>query len=335
MSKVTAIIVNYRTPSLAIQCAEQLLASAIDGIDLSVVVVDGGSGDRSAETLQDWLLMTGPSRVSLLPLAFNGGFGWANNQAIRQALRTASPDYFYLINPDALPNAETLMSLVKCLEGRPNAAVAGSRLLDSAGRVLASAFRFPTARRELQRVASLKLVDKITGTAPLTMATDQICAVDWVTGASCLLRAHALREVGLFDEGFFLYYEEVELMDRLHRAGWACVHVPDSVVTHDGGAATGFGGSPEDGKAPSYWFDSRARYFRLTGGARGHLVADLALGVGTVLRQSRRVVAGQRPIFSELRGAVRCWIGLREFEGNCGTELDRPLGTLPCWTHVS
>ena len=78
-----------------------------------------------------------------------------------------------------------------------------------------------------------------------------------------MLRAEALRETGLFDDGFFLYYEEVELMHRLHGAGWTIRHVPQSRVVHIEGASTGVGAATVEEPLPAYWYQSRRRYFAL------------------------------------------------------------------------
>ena len=102
--------------------------------------------------------------------------------------------------------------------------------------------------------------------------------VDWVTGASFLLRTQALEQCGMFDTGFFLYFEEVELMHRLARHGWKTYHCPESRVVHMAGASTGIvGGKAVTNRAPpDYLFHSRNRYFALTQGKHRALIANLA-----------------------------------------------------------
>jgi N-acetylglucosaminyl-diphospho-decaprenol L-rhamnosyltransferase len=132
--------------------------------------------------------------------------------------------------------------------------------------------------------------------------------VDWVTGASVMLRVEALRQVGLFDEGVFLYHDEVELMWRMRKAGWTVAIEPRSRVWHIGGAATGVhdrevGGSVRP-RVPAYFYRSRARFFGLT---RGRFVATLAFMAwvaGHAVWSARRVLGlarGSKPIERQLR----------------------------------
>jgi N-acetylglucosaminyl-diphospho-decaprenol L-rhamnosyltransferase len=277
-ASVTAIIVNYRTPdlvavNLAALCAERAFVP-----DLNVLVVDGGSGDDSArkidETIrtnqwEDW--------VHLRPLSTNGGFGWANNQAIREALvRDPAPDFLYLVNPDAAVRARAVQRLVEALESDAGAGAAGSRLLDDDGAVLGSAFRFPSAPSEFARGADTGWINRIFGLKPLRIDPSARTRVDWVTGASVMFRSQALKATGVFDEGFFLYFEEVELMHRMHRAGWHVLHEPLSQVVHVGGASTGVGIARQaPRRLPDYWYRSRLRYLSRTRGRLGALLVNL------------------------------------------------------------
>jgi GT2 family glycosyltransferase len=95
-----------------------------------------------------------------------------------------------------------------------------------------------------------------------------------------MFRLAALRDTGLFDDGFFLYFDEVELMHRFRRHGWTVRHVPESRVVHLEGASTGLGESASVSRLPAYWYRSRRRYFALTGGRPSVVGADLALLAG-------------------------------------------------------
>ena len=167
------------------------------------------------------------------------------------------------------------MSLVEELESHPSCAAAGSRLLDKHGRLVPSSFRFPSPGREFVSAAQSETLGRMLRVASTVVNAEDGAEVDWVTGASVMLRTAALHETGLFDDGFFLYFEEVELMHRLHAHGWTVRHVPASVVTHLEGAATG-AGSAGVRPMPSYWYRSRHRYFALTRGPAGVFAANLA-----------------------------------------------------------
>ncbi len=336
--RVTAILVNYRTPDLTVGCLRALAGerAALPGLD--AIVVDGGSGDDSAERLAaalstpefaDW--------VRFVPLAFNGGFGWANNQAIRRALSGAEPpDAVYLVNPDAEPEPGALVRLVETLTTHPEAASAGSLLLSPEGEALGSAFRFPTLAREFLRGANTPALERLMRVPPVMVAGQVPQATDWVTGASVLLRAEALRQVGLFDEGFFLYFEEVELMHRLRRAGWTNRFVPASRVRHVGGASTGVtDGNSAQRRLPDYWFRSRRRFFARAYGPGAARLSALAWIAGFGIwrlrelaglgRQSAHAPAeladlrrnGLAPVALDRQAAIGRW--------------DDPVDRLPAW----
>ncbi len=285
---IAIVIVNYRTAELTLKCVAALAKERKAGLGFDVVVVDGGSGDGSAEILNEQVAAHFSDFCTFLPLAINGGFGWANNQAILPLLQQDHPpDYIYLLNPDALALPGAVLDLVTALDADPRRGAVGSRLLEVNGAVSGSAFRFPSIAREFVRGTRFAAVGRALGIAPVMIERDDPCRVDWLTGASVMFRSAALRDVGLFDDGFFLYFEEVELMWRLARAGWECWHIPSSQVTHIGGAATGVdhGHAQDTGpkRLPDYWFRSRKRYFALTGGRWAALLANIAWLCGDTL----------------------------------------------------
>ena len=297
---VAVVIVNYRTPQLTLRCVEALLAEKALLPGLRAIVVDGGSDDGSAAEIGQAL--AGPQYrdwVSFLPLPINGGFGWANNQAILGLAREQQPpEFIYLLNPDAEVMSGAVGALLSDLAGNPRCAAAGSQLLNAEGCPTASAFRFPSAGREFINAASSEKLGRLLGIRSTVVRSDRSADVDWVTGASVMFRAAALRETGLFDDGFFLYFDEVELMHRLHARGWTVRHVAQSRVRHLEAASTGVSSARP---FPPYWYRSRQRYFTLTGGRSGALAADLGLLAGRLVRWAKSLVgrapdgAGPRP----------------------------------------
>jgi GT2 family glycosyltransferase len=291
MSDITIVIVNYRTPDHVASCLAALARERAAWPMFDVVVVDGGSGDDSVERLTayinereigDW--------TALVPLTLNGGFGWANNEAIRRVMARANPPAFvHLLNPDAIVEPGAVQLLHDALLAEPRAACAGSLLTTEDGLAQGSAFDFLTIRSELARGANTGFVNRLFGCRPFVAATQTVEA-EWVTGASVMIRVEALAQVGLFDEGFFLYFEEVELMYRLRRAGWTMLHVPASRVIHVGGASTGVAdGASAMRRLPSYWFRSRRRYLALTRGPAATVMASSAWLLGAMLWKLRSI----------------------------------------------
>jgi hypothetical protein len=133
----------------------------------------------------------------------------------------------------------------------------------------------------------MEILGRLLRISPTLVTSEAPCEADWVTGASCLIRTSALASEGLFDDGFFLYFEEVELMFRLRQAGWTIRYVPDSRVFHVGGASTGL----REGKAlsmpsfPLYWFQSRRRFFTLSYGPLRAGVSNIAWVAGVAIRR--------------------------------------------------
>lgn len=339
--KVAVVIVNYRTPDLTIAALEAVGNARADLPTLIAVVVDGGSADGSAaqlgETLQgvawrDW--------VTFLPLDINGGFGWANNQAILHlAARADPPDLIHLLNPDARVEPQAIARLVEVFREYPSAGAVGSLLIDDDGTPSGSAFRFPSPARELLRGVRIALVGRLLGIKPTVIASDGVFEADWVTGASVMLRRTALAEAGLFDSGFFLYFEEVELMWRMRRAGWTIFHQPASRVWHIGGAATGMTYNQKELSVapplPAYWFAARQRMFALTRGVSVAILANLCWLLGHMAFMAARTVGvkrGARINRDEARMLIRHGLVPKPVERLAAvTRIEDAYGAPPAW----
>jgi N-acetylglucosaminyl-diphospho-decaprenol L-rhamnosyltransferase len=338
-AEILVVIVNYRTPDLAQKCLEALQQQR-DGLRLSVVLVDGGSGDGSAAQLKAYIYDQGwADWVELLALDFNGGFGWANNQAIlhRAGGSVGLPSYIYLLNPDAEAMPGAVTALKSILDQHPNVAAVGSQLIELDGSPAASAFRFPSLGREFIRGARTHALHRLTGIKPIAMTMDQAGPVDWVTGASVMIRRDALNDTGLFDDSFFLYFEEVELMHRMQRAGWHIWHQPKSLVKHIGGAATGVQHSDQPKPYPDYWFQSRARYFTLTGGRLRGFFANMVwfFGYCTIWlpRSLLKPSLKHRAVPGEGQGIAKAGLVPTIGQSRAGhIPITHATGTPPHWT---
>jgi len=334
---VAVVVVNYRTPELTLGAVASLIAERERVPGLRAVVADGGSGDGSAEALA--AAFAEPRFAGwthFLPLSVNGGFGWANNQAIQWLMQGETPpDYLHLLNPDAEVEPGAVAALAAVLDAEPECGAVGSLLLEEDGTPTGSAFRFPGARSELVRGSRTDALGRLLGVGSLVMRPADLATVGWVTGASVMLRSEALRRTGLFDTGFFLYFEEVELMWRLTRGGWTVRHQPASRVRHLEGASTGVRDASGEMLAPprpAYWYRSRRRLHALMLGGRGARVADLAWLAGDRLFALRRrlgLARGRVTVAGEAAG-VRA--GARAFDPPpAPARWDEPPGRPPAW----
>lgn len=296
VKRLSVVIVNYRTPELAIACMHSLDAARCAFPDLRVLVVDGGSGDRSAELLAAAIAQDAREAwIELLALPVNGGFAYANNQALLAlAARGPLPDYVALINPDARVLPGALEAMADVLDREPGCGAVGGLLVHDDGSTQSSAFHFPSLRGEFCRGTRTGFVERLLRQPPTRIEPAQAGPVPWVTGAAVMLRAGALEQCGLFDDGFFLYFEETELMQRLRAKGWAIWHEPRARVVHEGGAATQIRdpktGAPYRKPMPRYWYEARKRYFALIGGPAYAFAAGLAWISGHLFWCVRRAI---------------------------------------------
>jgi len=334
---LSIVIVNYRTADYVIRCVEALAPERAAAGPFEVIVVDGASSDGSAEKLaaqfageawRDW--------VSVLPLDLNGGFGWANNQAMLRLLqRPQPPEFIHILNPDTVIEPGAIETLLDALRADSRLGAVCSQLLEPDGTVAGSAFRFPSIGREFVRGSGMPKLGRLFGVQPTVVTQDG--PAEWLTGASVVFRSAALRESGLFDDGFFLYFEEVELMHRMGRLGWQFRFVAQSRVTHIAGAATGVasGGSVAVRPYPSYRFEARRRFFVLTYGTAGLFLANLAWLAGQALSLALRPIRGKRSHAIPREVAMTLKHGFWPTGRDARRSIprwDEPPGRAPAWT---
>ncbi|MBL8757021.1 MAG: glycosyltransferase family 2 protein [Phycisphaerae bacterium] len=285
------VIVNYKTAGMVVDCLRSLDAERARGVELDVALVDNASPDDSVTMLRAAIERHGwAGWIRLIESGRNGGFGAGNNvgvRAIQDALRPG--DWVLFLNPDTVVPAGALRAVCAAAEGRPRVGVIGARLVDEAGGTQLAGHPAMTPMRELGRASGLGLVRRAQGLDPAPKPPTQ---VGWVTGAAMCVRAEVLREVGEFDEGFFLYFEEVDLCRRASNAGWEVWLAENPPIVHREGAATGLNAT-RTRRAP-YWFASRRRYFLKHHGVAGLVAADVAWAVGRGLAWGKSLARGRR-----------------------------------------
>jgi hypothetical protein len=293
-SRLTIVIVNYRTASLTIDCLRSLVDEVRSLPGTHVAVTDNDSGDGSVEQIRAAIETEGWGEwVSLMPLERNGGFAYGNNAAIRPALQSTNPPpYILLLNPDTIVRPGAIKALVDFMNEHPDVGIAGSRLEDPDGTPQYSAFRFHTVFSELDYGLRLGIVSKLltrwNATLPIS---EHACQTDWVAGASMLIRREVFETAGLMDEEYFMYYEEMDFCLQAKKAGWNCWYVPQSHVVHLVGQSSGVTDTKRAPKRlPQYWFDSRRRYFVKNYGWLYTALADASWASGFALWSLRRVI---------------------------------------------
>lgn len=292
LAKVSVVIVNYNAASLILNLIESF-GSMIEDF-LSVTVVDNCSKDNSVSELKNYLDEKNlHSIVTLIDSSINGGFSYGNNLAIKEILANAElPEFIYLLNPDTyLEKKGSVMTMVDFMLENPNVGISGSQLKSDKGFIQCSAFRFPTIMSELSSALKFGLLDFFFEkwiVAPKVIP-ETPTQVDWVAGASMLIRRQVFRDIGLMDEAYFLYFEETDFCLLAKRKGWQCWYVPESELIHYVGQSTGVvSGDKRRLRRPKYWFESRQRYFMKNHGLLYTVIADLAWGFGFATWRLRR-----------------------------------------------
>lgn len=292
MPRLLTVLLNWRTPQMTLQAAEAAL-TALDGIDGALVIVDNASGDGSEQVMADAVRARGwdrgPQAVRVLQSGRNGGFGAGNNFGIRAGLPDGSlPDYVYILNSDAFPAPDAIRALLTHLETHPDVGFAGSFIHGPDGLPHRTAFRFPSAAGEFEAQLRFGPVSRLLRrhivAQPIPQATTR---VDWLAGASLMMRRSVLDRIGLFDETFFLYFEETDLCRRAALAGWPTDYVVESRVTHIGSVSTGM---KTWQRIPGFWLDSRWHYFVKNHGSAYAVAATLAAVAGGVLWRARLLI---------------------------------------------
>lgn len=298
MLRTLVVIVNYRTADLTIDCLRSLAAERQQFADFRVAVVDGASGDDSCPKLAaaiqqhvwaDW--------VTLQAAPENRGFAAGNNYAIQQALTGEQrPEYILLLNPDTIVHPGGIEKLVAFLDRHADVGIVGSRLENRDGSAQCSAFRFHTIWGEIDSGARLGLISRLLAKHVVAPPVSPIpVETDWVCGASMLVRRAVFDDVGLLDDGYFMYFEEVDFCYRARQAGWKCWYEPASRVIHLVGQASGMGQANQGPRRlPAYWFESRRRYFVKNHGRLYAALADLGW-ILTHLTWRVRAVVQRKP----------------------------------------
>lgn len=274
-ARVHTIILNWRTAAMTLRSAEAAL-TAMQDIPGAITIVDNDSGDGSEDALRRAVSERGWDRVQVVQAGRNGGFGAGNNAGIRAGLPDGTrPDYIYILNSDAFPAPDAIRLLLDHLETHPHVGFAGSYIHGLEGDPHTTCFRFPNIWSEIEGAARTGPITRALKrhVVPMDIPASGVMRVDWLAGCSLMMRRAVLDRIGLFDETFFLYFEETDLCLRAARAGWPTDYVRASQVAHIGSESTGM---KRWKRTPGYWFDSRRHYFTKNHGRFYFAAATLA-----------------------------------------------------------
>lgn len=295
-ARVLVAIVNYRSGELVVECLRSLVA---DAREIDVVVVDNASGDGSFETIARAITANGwTAWAEIVAAERNLGFAGGNNAAVKRGLERRAgrwPDFVWFLNPDTYVRPGARSELVRFLDEHADVGIAGSRLEDPDGTQQASRYRFPSIASEFESGLRLGLVSRLLSRKVVAPPlVDEAHEIDWVAGASMMVKRAVFDDVGFMDDRYFLYFEETDFCLAARRRGWRAWFVPASRVVHIVGQSTGVtvrDAAPR--RLPDYWFESRRRYFVKNHGRVYAACADALWVLGYVTWRVRRPLQGK------------------------------------------
>ncbi len=231
--KLSVIIVNYNVEFFLEQCLNSVYAALVH-VDGEVFVVDNNSIDGSLAMVAEKF-----PQVHLIANKDNVGFSKANNQA----LRIAKGDYHLLLNPDTIVEEDTFLKVAAFMDAHPNAGGLGVKMIDGKGNFLPESKRgLPTPKDAFYKIFGLSRLfprSKRFGRYHLSyLDKDQLHEIEILSGAFMLMRKETLDKVGLLDEAFFMYGEDIDLSYRIVLGGYKNYYFPDTRIIHYKGEST-------------------------------------------------------------------------------------------------
>ena len=239
MANLSVIIVSYNTRQLLKECLESILHGLFPNVQIEVIVIDNGSADGSMKFIENFKF-----KIANLHLKFkivlnkdNLGFAKAVNQGIKQA----KGETIFLLNPDTVVKPETLKNLLE-FEKKVGPAIIGARMLNPDGTIQGSVFNLPTAGRAIQEY----WFGKKGAFSKYAPSGSEAVEVEAVSGGAMLISKEVIEKIGLFDERYFMYFEDLDYCRRARKAGFKIWYLPTAEIIHEHGASGKFLAKPED-----------------------------------------------------------------------------------------
>ncbi|MBL7984774.1 MAG: glycosyltransferase, partial [Flavobacteriales bacterium] len=231
--KLSVIIVNYNVRAYLEQCLRTVF-EAMKGIDGDVFVVDNQSTDGSVEMVREKF-----PQVRLIANPENVGFSRANNQAIRES----RAEHVVLLNPDTVVGEDVFHKVIAFMDAHPKAGGLGVKMIDGTGQFLPESKRgLPTPAVAFYKIIGLTRLfprSKVFGRYHLGhLPENEAATIEILSGACMFLRKKTLDEVGLLDESFFMYGEDIDLSYRITLGGYENWYLPDARIIHYKGEST-------------------------------------------------------------------------------------------------
>ena len=314
--EISIVVVTWNGKGMALQCLNSLCALR-SNISTEVIVVDNASTDGTPEAIG-----VGFPQVRLIRNQSNLGFARANNIG----MAGCNGKYICLVNSDVVVPRGCIEAMYCYMEQRPDVGMLGPKMILPSGQVGVSCLRFPTVWNRLcsaMGVDSLFKGSKIFGDFMMaSFKYDRIADVDVLTGWFWMLRREAVRQVGVLDDRFFMYGEDIDWSKRFHLGGWRVIFYPEAEAIHQCAGSSS--------RAPTQFYLEMTRaniqYFRKYHGSLAVLGFKLATAVHQIVRMAayglayafRRTI---RPCASfKFKRSAACLLWLMGLDGRGATQ---------------
>lgn len=291
---LSVIVLNYKTPDLSLACLQSLLPALKAGDIANIFVVDNASADGSAERFDAYIETNAPSgNIKVIRSDYNGGFSAGNNLGLRQA----ASSHILLLNSDTQVLPGSIKHLHTALADTPHCGLIGAQLVGEDGALQNAHFNFISPISEFLSVAAVGLLDRLLHNwcvaKPLNEAPEEDAYVraDWVSFAAVVIARPVIERIGLMDEGYFLYFEDVDYCQRARSAGWQVCQASNVKIIHSrGGSGPVKASQAHRKRLPQYYYESRTRYFKQHyGGCFGLIFTNLLLYAGYCIALTTKV----------------------------------------------
>lgn len=286
--ELSVIVVNYRTPETTVSCLGALVEELKPGDGTIVNIIDNDSGDNSVQYIEAAIKQLGCERwVRCLRSPSNRGFSAGNNCAFA----VSEADYYLLLNSDTVIRPGAVRALLDAASRYPEAGIIAPTLEWPDGRRQVSTFRYHSPWSELIRAANSGPLTRLLRNWDVPYGMDDRTGfVDWVSFACVLIRGEVIDTVGLMDDGYFLYFEDVDYCRRVNQSGYGILYWPEAHIVHlRGGSAPVKRLMYERSRLPLYYYCSRSRYFKKFYGRKGLFLANIFWSAGRVVSFVREV----------------------------------------------
>lgn len=277
-------IVSYNTRILLLDCLRSVFESAL-AIRFEVIVVDNDSKDGTVEAVR-----TSYPTVHIIVNHENRGF----SKGVNQALEVGTGRYLLMLNSDTRVRRQALDRMVECLDRDAEIGAVGCKQWTEGGRLYQSCFPFPSIQDHLIHASFLRKCapawqEALAARRTIDCTTSQ--DVDWINGACLMVRTDLMRLCGGLDEGYFMYFEDVDLCRAFHRRGYRIRHLADADIVH----LIGRSGERDRKRLNLIWEFSRIRYVERHFPPLKRFIIKMWIAVGAVVRMLHRPsVAGER-----------------------------------------